>query len=110
MLLDPYPFDELDVLDELEDEDDTSPLEHAIMTESYRRYRDALTQLKSRDRELIVARVEVQWSLGEIAQRFASLGIPHDHVSVILHEISQENWGTRGQAASDVDLGFAIEV
>ena len=50
--------------------DDTSPLEHAIMTESYERYRDALAQLKSRDRELIVARVEVQWSLGEIAERF----------------------------------------
>ena len=50
--------------------DDTSPLEHAIMSESYQRYRDALSQLKSRDRELIVARVEVQWSLGEIAERF----------------------------------------
>ena len=50
--------------------DDTSPLEHAIMSESYQRYREALNQLKSRDRELIVARVEVQWSLSEIAERF----------------------------------------
>jgi RNA polymerase sigma-70 factor (ECF subfamily) len=50
--------------------DDTSPLEQAIVVESYERYRAALTQLKSRDRELIVARVEVQWSLSEIDDRF----------------------------------------
>jgi phenylpyruvate tautomerase PptA (4-oxalocrotonate tautomerase family) len=45
-----------------------------------------------------------------IAERFEALGIPRDHVSVILHEITRENWGTRGQAASDVDLGFTVEV
>jgi len=46
----------------------------------------------------------------EIGERFEALGIPRDHVSVILQEITQENWGTRGQPASDVDLGFTIEV
>ena len=50
--------------------DATSPLEAAIEAESYQRYRQALDQLGSRDREMIVARVEVQWSLAEIAQRF----------------------------------------
>lgn len=50
--------------------DATSPLEFAIQAESYERYRRALGQLKPRDREMIVARVEVQWSLAEIAQRF----------------------------------------
>ena len=50
--------------------DATSPLESAIETESYERYREALQQLNTRDREMIVARVEVQWSLPEIAQRF----------------------------------------
>jgi len=50
--------------------DRTSPLEAAIEAESYERYRHALDQLKSRDREMVVARVEVQWSLGEIAHRF----------------------------------------
>ena len=50
--------------------DATSPLEAAIQAESYVRYRHALEQLKARDREMVVARVEVQWSLGEIAQRF----------------------------------------
>lgn len=45
-----------------------------------------------------------------ISERFATLGIPEGHVSVILHEIDRENWGTRGLAASDVDLGFTVEV
>ena len=50
--------------------DATSPLEFAIRTESYDRYRQALGQLKPKDREMIVARVEAQWSLQEITQRF----------------------------------------
>ena len=50
--------------------DRTSPLEAAIASEAYDRYRDALKKLETKDRELIVARVEVQWSVGEIAQRF----------------------------------------
>ena len=50
--------------------DATSPLELALQAESYDRYRRGLEQLKSRDREMVVARVEAQWSLGEIAQRF----------------------------------------
>jgi len=50
--------------------DVTSPLEAVIQTESYERYRQALGLLKPRDREMVVARVEVQWSLAEIAQRF----------------------------------------
>jgi len=50
--------------------DATSPLETAIQVESYERYREALARLKPREREMVVARVEVQWSLAEIAQRF----------------------------------------
>jgi len=48
----------------------TSPLESAIMAESYERYRQALSTMNSRHREIVVARVELQWSLAEIAQRF----------------------------------------
>jgi RNA polymerase sigma-70 factor (ECF subfamily) len=48
----------------------TSPLEGAIKTEAYERYRDALHDLSTRDREMIVARVEAQWSVQEIAQKF----------------------------------------
>jgi RNA polymerase sigma-70 factor (ECF subfamily) len=50
--------------------DRTSPLETAMKAEAYQRYRDALTTLGPKDRELIVARIEVQWSLSEIAHRF----------------------------------------
>ena len=47
-----------------------SPLEEAVRSEAYDRYREVLTQLSPRDREMVVARIEAQWSLGEIAQRF----------------------------------------
>lgn len=50
-----------------------SSLEKVIAGEAYQRYSDALASLEPRDRELIVARVEVQWSLAEIAGRF---GLP----------------------------------
>ncbi|MCG7413733.1 tautomerase family protein [Microbacterium aurum] len=45
-----------------------------------------------------------------IADRLEALGIPRDHVSTILHEVEPENWGARGRAAGDVDLGFQIDV
>jgi RNA polymerase sigma factor (sigma-70 family) len=48
----------------------TSPLEAAVREERYERYRAALNQLSARDRELIVARIEAQWSVAEIAQQF----------------------------------------
>ncbi|RPH61031.1 MAG: sigma-70 family RNA polymerase sigma factor [Acidobacteria bacterium] len=50
--------------------DQTSPLEAVLKTEAYERYRQALSRLDSRDREIIVARIEVQWSLPEIARQF----------------------------------------
>jgi RNA polymerase sigma-70 factor, ECF subfamily len=50
--------------------DRTSPLEAVIQAEAYQRYRDALAELTPKDREMIVARIEVQWSLSEIAHRF----------------------------------------
>jgi len=50
----------------------TSPLEAAVQSEAYERYRAALAELSPRDRELIVARIEAQWSVAEIAERFGS--------------------------------------
>jgi RNA polymerase sigma-70 factor (ECF subfamily) len=47
-----------------------SPLEVAIQNESYERYRNALEQLSARDRELVVARMEAQWSFAQVAERF----------------------------------------
>ncbi|GAA3920026.1 tautomerase family protein [Microbacterium invictum] len=46
-----------------------------------------------------------------IADELEGLGIPRDHVSTIVHEIQLENWGVGGgHAASDVDLGFTVDV
>jgi hypothetical protein len=46
-----------------------------------------------------------------IVQNLEPLGIPRDHVKIMLREIPRENWGIRGgQAGCDVDLGFLVEV
>ena len=60
-------------MDDLPDDycsDHTSPIELAIRSEAYDHYREALTGLTPKDRELVVARIEVQWSCAEIAERF----------------------------------------
>lgn len=46
-----------------------------------------------------------------IVENLESLGIPRDHVKILLREIPREDWGiSGGQAGSDVELGFEIEV
>jgi len=46
-----------------------------------------------------------------LASNLQTLGIPRDHVTVLLRELPRENWGIRGgQAACDVELGFNVEV
>jgi len=46
-----------------------------------------------------------------IVENLAELGIPRDHVKVLLRELPRENWGIRGgRAACDVELGFEVEV
>ncbi len=46
-----------------------------------------------------------------LVARLEPLGIPRDHVKILLREIPIENWGIRGgQAACDVALGFTVEV
>jgi RNA polymerase sigma-70 factor (ECF subfamily) len=49
-----------------------SPHEQAVMNEAVERYHAALMKVSARDRELIVARIELQWSHAEIA---AQLGL-----------------------------------
>jgi len=49
-----------------------SPHEQAVMNEAVERYHAALMKVSPRDRELIVARIELQWSHAEIA---AQLGL-----------------------------------
>jgi RNA polymerase sigma-70 factor (ECF subfamily) len=50
--------------------EEPTQLELAIQAEDYERYRAALMQLRQRDRELILARIEVGWSTAEIALYF----------------------------------------
>lgn len=46
-----------------------------------------------------------------IVTKLEALGIPKNHVKILLREIPKENWGIRGgQAGCDVELGFQVEV
>jgi phenylpyruvate tautomerase PptA (4-oxalocrotonate tautomerase family) len=47
----------------------------------------------------------------DLVESLEPLGIPRDHVSILVRDAPRENWGIRGgQAASDVDLGFDVNV
>jgi len=40
-----------------------------------------------------------------------ALGIPRDHIKILIRESHKENWGIRGgQAGCDVPVGYAIEI
>ncbi len=46
-----------------------------------------------------------------LVQNLGKLGVPADHIKVLLRESSAENWGIRGGVpASEVDLGFKVDV
>jgi phenylpyruvate tautomerase PptA (4-oxalocrotonate tautomerase family) len=45
-----------------------------------------------------------------LATNLEPLGIPPDHVKVVLREASRENWGIGGLPASEIDLGFEVNV
>jgi phenylpyruvate tautomerase PptA (4-oxalocrotonate tautomerase family) len=46
-----------------------------------------------------------------IVERLGRLGIPPDHITIVLRESALENWGVRGgKPACDVDLGFNVNV
>jgi len=59
-----------------------SPLEAVIREEAYDRYRSALEKLRARDREMVVARVEAQWSISEIAEGFGMASFDAARVAV----------------------------
>jgi phenylpyruvate tautomerase PptA (4-oxalocrotonate tautomerase family) len=47
----------------------------------------------------------------EIVEGLAPLGVPADHVSIVVRDAPLENWGIRGgRAASELDLGFDVNV
>ena len=46
-----------------------------------------------------------------LVHNLGQLGIPADHIKVLLRESGAENWGIRGGVpASEVDLGFKVNV
>ena len=46
-----------------------------------------------------------------LVRNLGKLGIPADHIKVLLRESGTENWGVRGGVpASEVDLGFKVDV
>lgn len=46
-----------------------------------------------------------------IVKNLGALGIAPDDIFIVLHEVELENWGIRGGVpASEVDLGFKVEI
>ena len=46
-----------------------------------------------------------------VVRNLGRLGIPPSDVVIVLHEVALQKWGIRGgTAASDVDLGFEVDV
>jgi phenylpyruvate tautomerase PptA (4-oxalocrotonate tautomerase family) len=45
-----------------------------------------------------------------LTRELAPFDLAPSDLKVILHEVPRENWGLRGQAATDIELGFKIEV
>jgi phenylpyruvate tautomerase PptA (4-oxalocrotonate tautomerase family) len=46
-----------------------------------------------------------------IVEGLAPLGIPPDHVTIVLRDVPRESWGIRGgQPASEVELGFPVDI
>jgi RNA polymerase sigma-70 factor (ECF subfamily) len=50
--------------------DEPSPEEQAVREEAVSQYYEALGVLKARERQLVVARIEAQWTYDEIARHF----------------------------------------
>ncbi|HZX05469.1 tautomerase family protein [Kribbella sp.] len=47
----------------------------------------------------------------ELVTNLKPFGIPPDHVTILVRDLPTTNWGIRaGQAASDLDLGFNVNV
>jgi phenylpyruvate tautomerase PptA (4-oxalocrotonate tautomerase family) len=47
----------------------------------------------------------------QIVESLEPLGIPRDHISIVVRDIPLTNWGIRGGAAAcDIDLGFDVNV
>src|SRR6185369_10053 len=46
-----------------------------------------------------------------IVARFSEIGIAQQDIRIVLHDVPKDNWGIRGGIpASEVDLGFKVEI
>jgi phenylpyruvate tautomerase PptA (4-oxalocrotonate tautomerase family) len=45
-----------------------------------------------------------------IVRALASFDIPERDVVIVLHEPTMENWAVAGTPASDVDVGFKVDI
>src|SRR5687767_10771406 len=45
-----------------------------------------------------------------LARELAAFGVAENDLKVIVHDVPRENWGLRGKAASDIELGFKVDV
>ncbi len=45
-----------------------------------------------------------------LASEYAAFGLAPTDLKIIVHDVPRENWGLRGQAATDIELSFKIEV
>ncbi len=79
--------------------DDPSPLELMMQSETYERYRSALDRLAARDRKLVVARMEGQWSMSQIADGF-QLATPDAARMAVNRALKRLSKEIRGGAAA----------
>jgi RNA polymerase sigma factor (sigma-70 family) len=63
--------------------DRTGPLVLAMRSETYARYREALTHLRAREREIIIGRIDLEWSVREIADRLGFPTVAAAHMAIV---------------------------
>jgi 4-oxalocrotonate tautomerase family enzyme len=45
-----------------------------------------------------------------LAIAFERFGVPSADLKILIHEVDRENWGLGGKAATDIEIGFKVEV
>jgi phenylpyruvate tautomerase PptA (4-oxalocrotonate tautomerase family) len=45
-----------------------------------------------------------------LAREYAAFGLAPNDIKIIVHDVPRENWGLRGQAATDLELTFKVDV
>ena len=45
-----------------------------------------------------------------LVREFAGFYVPASDVKVVVHDVPRENWGLGGKSATDIELGFTVEV